>query len=35
LLNSDRVWLVIFGGAKGMHNWANEAIAFFSGVLTK
>jgi carboxymethylenebutenolidase len=24
-----------FGGAKGMHNWANEAIAFFGGVLAK
>lgn len=22
-----------FGGAKGMHNWANEALVFFGGVL--
>ena len=22
-----------FGGAKGMHNWASEALAFFNGVL--
>jgi len=24
-----------FGGAKGMHNWADEALAFFGGVLGK
>jgi len=22
-----------FGGARGMHNWANEALGFFAGVL--
>jgi hypothetical protein len=22
-----------FGGAKGMHNWAAEAVKFFNGVL--
>jgi hypothetical protein len=29
----DSQQLHCFGGAKGMHNWASDAVTFFNGAL--